>query len=234
MISKDSVIGLVAIIASLLLHGVLFFNTGSVAGNNEQQKTRQTVTHISFRSVAAPKTPPQPEQVMPEKPPEPEVTEAPEPPTRPTQQKPEKRAEKARQQAPESMPPENQASATSVPTTTEAEKSPAVAETAPGTVADPALIEKARQEYLRRLMAHIEAHKEYPRAARRRRIEGDVRVSFSLQADGSLAGLQTEDGHHLLSGAARQAVERAAPMPKPPENLVVPWQVAFTMRFSLN
>lgn len=234
MISRDSVIGLAAIIASLLLHGLVYFNSGSVAGNTAQQETRQAVTRVSFRSVAAPQTPPEPEQSVQEKFPEPEVTEAPEPPPRPTLQKPEKRAEKARQKAPESKPPERQTSATSVPTTTEVEKSPAVTEAATGTVADPALIEKARQEYLRRLMAHIEAHKEYPRAARRRRIEGNVRVGFSLQADGSVTGLQTEGGHSLLSSAARQAVERAAPMPKPPENLVLPWQVAFTMRFSLN
>lgn len=223
-----------ALLVSLLVHGLLFFNTGSTAGNDEQQPPKHTVTHLSFRSVAAPQTPPQPQPEVPVKPVEPEVTEAPEPPPKPQPPKKEKRAKKAHQPKPASQASPEKEMEPAVPTTEEAEKSPEVAEAVAGTVQDPALIKKAKQEYLRRLMAHIESHKEYPRAARRRRIEGDVRVEFSLLEGGRIAGLNTTGGHRLLSEAARQAVEQAVPMPAPPDSMPLPWQIAFTMRFSLN
>jgi len=222
-----------ALLASLLLHGLLFWDTGSTAGNNAQQQAKRTVTHVSFRSAAAPQTAPQPQKEVAAKPPEAEVTEAPEPSPVPQPPKREQRAKKARQLKPTTEPTPQQEISPSVPTTEEAEKSPVAAETVAGTVQDPALIEQAKQEYLRRLMAHIEAHKEYPRAARRRRIEGDVRVVFTLHRGGAVSGVNTEGGHHLLAEAARIAVERATPMPAPPETLSLPWEVAFTMRFTI-
>lgn len=222
-----------ALLVSLLLHGLLFLHTGSTAGNNEQPSPQRTVTHVSFRSVAAPQAMPQVPQDTPVKPPEPEVTEAPEPPPKPQPPKREQRAKKARQPEPAPQPTPQQEVAPSAPTTEEAEKSPVAAEAVAGTVQDPALIKQAKQEYLRRLMAHIEAHKEYPRAARRRRIEGDVHVVFTLLTGGGIAAVATEGGHHLLAEAARNAVKRAAPMPSPPERISLPWKVAFTMRFTI-
>jgi len=234
MSGNDWALGFGALAASLLLHGLLFFNTGSIAGNSEQVEPKRKVTRVSFRAVAAPQTPPQAQPETALTPPEPEVTEAPEPAPEPPPPKKAMQAQKARQPEPLAKAPPQQAVSPPVPTTEEAEKSPASAEVVAGSVQDPALIEQAKQEYLRRLMAHIEAYKEYPRAARRRRIEGDVRVVFSLLAGGEIGGLRTDGGHSLLDGAARLAVEQAAPMPTPPESLGLPWQVAFTMRFSLN
>jgi protein TonB len=228
----DRAIAIAALAVSLLLHGLLFYDTGSVAGNVERERVKRTVTRISFRSVAAPQTLPQPPQPDTERPPEPQVTEAVEPPPEPVPPQPEKPAERARQ--PEPAPPQEPPAAPPVESTAAAEKASAAAEAVSGTVQDPALVEQAKQEYLRRLMAHIESHKSYPRAARRRRLEGDIRVSFSLQADGAVAALQAVGGHRLLTGAARQAVERAVPLPMPPESLSLPWEVAFTMRFSLH
>ncbi len=228
----DRVIWAGAVVVSALLHGLLFFNTGSVAGNSKPVKSERTVTRVSFRSVTAPQTP----QVAAEAAREVEVIEAreqePQPKPKPLKKAP--RAKTLRQPETKPAQPERQEQMPSAVSTVEAENSPAATEVVSGTVEDPALIEKAKQEYLRRLMTHIEACKEYPRAARRRRIEGDVRVSFSLQAEGGVAALQAEGGHRLLAGAARQAVECATPMPPPPENLVLPWQVSFTMRFSLD
>jgi len=222
-----------ALVVSLLLHGLLFLDTGSTAGNTKQQMPKRTVTHVSFRSVAAPQTAPQPQQAAPVKSPEPEVTEAPEPPPKPQPPKKEQGTKRARQPEPATQPPPQQEVAPSEPTTEEAEKSPAAAEVVAGTVKDPALIEQAKQEYLRRLMAHIEEYKEYPRAARRRRIEGDVRVVFTLFDGGAISAVSTEGGHPLLAEAARMAVKEAAPMPTPPETLSLPWTVAFTMRFTI-
>jgi protein TonB len=233
MRGRDWIIGSGALVASLLLHGLLFFNAGSVAGNTEQVKPKQSTTRVSFRSVAAPPTVPQPQQPVAEKPPEPEVTEAPQPPPKPEPPKPEKRAEKARQPEQEVKPSSPEQAPPPAATTSETEKAPSAAEVVQGSVEDPALIEQARQEYLRRLMAHIEAHKHYPRAARRRGIQGDVKVSFTLKAAGRAEGLTAVGGHRLLNSAASDAVRDAQPLPPPPDLIKLPWPVNFTMRFTL-
>lgn len=234
MSRRDGLLWTGALAVSLLAHALLFFNTGSLAGNEDQPRPERHTTRVSFRSVTSPPTTPQavPEEITPERP-EPEVTEATEPPPLPSPPKEEKRAERAREVAPQPQP-EPRPAAPAAPTSAAADKVPVISEVVNGTVADPALIEKAKQEYLRRLMAHIEKYKHYPRAARRRYLEGDVRVSFTLLAEGRVAELQVDGDEQLLSGAAQRAVEEALPLPVPPATLAMPWPVAFTMRFTLN
>lgn len=219
MNTHDWILGIGAFAASVILHGTLLLNTGSLAGNDDQVRPERSATRVSFRSLASPQIPP---QTMPEKPPEPEAPEAPEPPPKPETPKPEKRVEKARQQT--TTPPAQ---------THTAPPTPATAESVTGTVEDPALIERARQEYLRHLMAHIESHKHYPQAARRRGIQGDVAVSFSLHADGHISGHSSQGSHRLLLAAADDAIQTAQPMPSPPDSLPLPWDISFTMRFTL-
>ncbi len=196
----------VALVVSLMLHGVFFLTTGSVAGNSEQAPSQRNVTRVSFRSEVAPQNTPLPQPKVPE----PKV----EPP------KKNKRAKKRKEPEPEVVKPKP-------PSTPTAEAKVA------GTVDDRALIEKARQKYLRQLMAHIEGYKNYPKAARRRRIEGDVEVAFVLQSGGQVSGLNTGGAHRLLNDAASEAVSAALPMPQPPETVKLPWQVSFTMRFTI-
>ncbi|MCW8928152.1 MAG: energy transducer TonB, partial [Gammaproteobacteria bacterium] len=161
----------------------------------------------------------------PEKPPEPKEIEPPEPPPKPAPPKPVERAKKARKPVPPPEPPRERPPPTPPPA--------AATEAVAGTVEDPALIEQAKQEYLRRLLAHIEEHKHYPRAARRRGIEGEVEVVFSLQHGGGVSGLKVDGAHQVLLSAASDAVEAAQPLPAPPDSLELPWQVLFTMRFTL-
>lgn len=222
-----------AIVASLLLHGLLLLNSGSLAGNSEKLKQKRHTTRVSFRSVAALQTAPLPSQPMPEKPPEREVTESAEAPPQPEPPKQEERTQKAHQPEPKTKPVTKQEVTPPVPTSSEAEKSPAAAEVMPGSVDDPAFIEQAKQEYLRRLMAHIESYKHYPRAARRRGIEGEVRIRFTLHQAGRMSALVVDGEQRVLVSAARDAVEAAEPMPLPPDSMPLPWDVSFTMRFTL-
>jgi periplasmic protein TonB len=194
----------VALVISLLFHGVFFLTTGSVAGNSEQAPAQRKVTRVSFRSEVAPQAPPLPQPKVPEPKIEPKKNKA------KKQRKPEPKVEVPK-------PP-------SAPT--------AEAKVA-GTVDDQAFIEKARQKYLRQLMAHIEGYKNYPKAARRRRIEGDVKVAFTLQSEGRVASLSAGGAHALLNDAANAAVIAAQPMPQPPETVKLPWQISFTMRFTI-
>jgi len=91
--------------------------------------------------------------------------------------------------------------------------SPAVAPeiVSPGTVNN-SLYEKRNLEILRR---HLEAHKFYPASARRRGIEGDVKVGFDLDKRGRAGGISilAGSGYAVLDRAALQTVVQAQPFP---------------------
>jgi protein TonB len=232
MISRDALIWGGAVGLSLTLHLLLFLDSGSRAGDESRRMEKST--RVSFRSVAAPPTAPHDEpQPEPEEKAEPEVVEAPDPPPQPVAMKKRKVAEKVRQE----KPPEPQPKPEVKPapdTTTEVAQKPATPQQAnAGSVADPALIEQAKHEYLRRLMAHIESHKKYPRTARRRGIEGEVVVSFRLLAGGTMSELTIEQGHRVLRAAVEEAIAAAQPLPAPPAELKLPMAISFSVMFSL-
>jgi protein TonB len=60
----------------------------------------------------------------------------------------------------------------------------------------------------------------YPREAKRKRIRGEVVVSFSVSANGGVSRVRIarSSGHSILDDAAREAVRRAAPFPWIPAN----------------
>ncbi len=90
-----------------------------------------------------------------------------------------------------------------------------------------------RERYLASLLALIEKRKSYPRVARRRSIEGLVRVSFTVECDGSIGRLQIRKGHKLLKRSATKAIDLAQPFPQPPEEVKCPLPVDYVMAFEL-
>jgi len=96
------------------------------------------------------------------------------------------------------------------------------------------VLQRDRERYLSSVMAHLEKHKWYPKAARRRGIEGEVNVSFMLLPDGSASGVVVEGAPSVLLAAAKEAVEKAMPLPTPPANIHCPLACEFRMQFSLN
>ncbi|MDQ7011561.1 MAG: energy transducer TonB [Mariprofundaceae bacterium] len=97
---------------------------------------------------------------------------------------------------------------------------------------DEGVIRQLRQQYLARVMAHIERYKYYPSTARRRRIQGDVRVSFLLLHDGTVRAVKAS-GNAVLGRAAQQAVLKAQPLPKPPAGNFCPMHCEFSIRYVL-
>lgn len=74
----------------------------------------------------------------------------------------------------------------------------------------------ALQAYLAAIRARIAAAKHYPMMAERRRIQGNVVVSFRLTYDGRLIGepeVTESSGSSLLDSATVRAVKRAVPFP---------------------
>jgi protein TonB len=95
----------------------------------------------------------------------------------------------------------------------------------------------ARQDYLARLRAWLERHKEYPRRARLRRLEGVVTLRLVLKASGAVAdvALVKGSGHDTLDEAGLGMVARARPLPAMPaemgrERLVLTVPVRFGLR----
>ena len=95
------------------------------------------------------------------------------------------------------------------------------------------LLQKERQLYLHKLMSHIESFKYYPRAARKRSLEGNVKVSFILLEDGHYKQLNLDGEHSSLVKATRSAMESATPFPSPPKDIILPQRLEFTMSYSL-
>jgi len=75
--------------------------------------------------------------------------------------------------------------------------------------------------YLATLLRHLEQHREYPRSARLRRIEGRAVVQLALARDGRVleARIERSAGHEALDAAAIDTVRRAAPLPRVPAEL---------------
>lgn len=90
-----------------------------------------------------------------------------------------------------------------------------------------------KELYLRTLFAHIEARKYYPPSARRRHLEGQVRVSFTIDADGGVSDLKASEGHPQLEEAARQTVRSALPLPLPAGGVTLPFALSYRMDFRL-
>jgi len=75
------------------------------------------------------------------------------------------------------------------------------------------------QAWLAAIRARIESAKRYPMMAERRRIQGEVVMSFRISFDGLLLEdpkLIKSSGFSLLDNAALRAVKRAAPFPRFP------------------
>ncbi len=93
--------------------------------------------------------------------------------------------------------------------------------------------EEEKAHYLALLLAHIESHKYYPRAARKRGIEGGVDVSFLLLPSGEIAAIDATGGPTLLRRAALKAINAALPLPTPPKPLTRSLPVKYRMAFLL-
>jgi len=91
-----------------------------------------------------------------------------------------------------------------------------------------------RQKYFSTLLTHIEGYKFYPRSARRRGIEGSIKISFRLLEDGSILDLNASGGPSILRRAAKNSVTDALPLPKCPPNISCPMQISYAMQFKLN
>ncbi len=79
-------------------------------------------------------------------------------------------------------------------------------------------VDAAARAWRAALLAWVQAHKEYPRAARLRGIEGVVAVRVTVAADGLVGAVEVTDGSgsEVLDAAVRRMLEGAQVPPFPP------------------
>jgi len=80
------------------------------------------------------------------------------------------------------------------------------------------------KEYFEMLNLRIHSFKKYPDSAKSRHLEGRVKLEFVLLKDGTLTDLKIvkSSRHKNLDEAAFDAINRAAPFPRPPAFLFTP------------
>ncbi len=183
----------------LLAYGSLIVYLGGTAAAVRMGEEESSTVHIEVGLVAAaPAVPPEPSEPEPEQEPAPEPAEA------------------------ES---EIEIAAAPLPEPDQIEKPPAESPPEesgepgrPGRAGrEPLTAGPAGDEYLRRVRQRIEEQTYYPRRARLSRLEGTVRVGFSIAPGGGI--LQPEllepSPHGLFNRAALDILNRSAPFPPP-------------------
>lgn len=112
---------------------------------------------------------------------------------------------------------------------------PAAQAAAPAPAAEPAARSTSSPEFQRRVLAALEKVRRYPPAARARREEGVVVLSFTMNRAGKATGVsvQTSSGSPTLDRAAMETVRRAS-LPRVPDEFADPLRLTVPVEFSLN
>lgn len=219
-----------AVILSLLLHAVLLARFDGVPVSTVSQPD-QSIVQLSFpESEPEPVKPP---AVQPEREPEkPRLKSKPDP--KPVQKVVERLAvEKTVQKLAVEPAQEVVGEVIQQPVVVTLTEPAPLAQPIAEPQIDDGMIQRETERYIAKMMAHVEQYKRYPKAARRRGLEGNIIVRFTLFPDGTIDQLIVESGPSLLVSAARQAVERAMPMPIPPATIHCPLECQFRMAFQL-
>jgi protein TonB len=93
-----------------------------------------------------------------------------------------------------------------------------------------------KKEYYEMLKMSIESHKKYPRIAKDRNIEGNVKVEFEIIQGGKVMNVTVvrSSGKKILDRAALDAIKKASPFPVPPRQLFkLPLKLAIVIVFEL-
>ncbi|KON48000.1 TonB family protein [Mariprofundus ferrooxydans] len=238
MMAGDGWLRPAAVTISLALHTFALWQFGGSASASHVMQPDRQVSVTQLNLIAPTAKPNDVESVSDTEPlPEPKQLPKKEPvQPKPKPVKQEAVAEKALPPKPESKPKARQERPKKnrkTPSKTQHQQAAQQSQSAPPAI-DKGLIAEARQHYLAMVMAHIEAHKFYPPTARRRGIQGDVRISFLLLADGTTKQIRTNGSSRILQTAAKTAVIKAIPMPKPPSVIHCPMHCEFAMRYVLD
>lgn len=98
-------------------------------------------------------------------------------------------------------------------------------------VEDELAAQKLEDQFINELLRQIETNKFYPKKARRKNIQGTVRVELKLDDNGNIVSLQLFEGHKILRKAAATAIQASAPFKTPPSSLADPRSINFGVHY---
>ncbi|WP_252176861.1 energy transducer TonB [Endozoicomonas sp. 4G] len=76
------------------------------------------------------------------------------------------------------------------------------------------------QEWVAQLQYRINRYKVYPYQAKRRRLEGEVKIKIDINSDGTLGKVSMLAGKKGLEASSLKAIERSLPLPTPDDKPV--------------
>ena len=86
--------------------------------------------------------------------------------------------------------------------------------------------------FLAKVRERINQHKSYPRMAKRRGMEGSVRVDFTILANGTVSDIKVS-GPKAFHASAKEAVEKAFPLSVNTLPTTLPQKVSITLHYVL-
>ncbi len=92
-----------------------------------------------------------------------------------------------------------------------------------------------KRAFFSSLRSTIQNHLRYPSAARRRGMEGEVGIRFTLYNDGTIGSISVQKGESIFHNAAKAAVTSASGIDVP-KNIAssLPMEIELTLEFKLN
>ena len=98
---------------------------------------------------------------------------------------------------------------------------------------DTKALEAKRNLFIEQMRQAIDKNKIYPNSARRRAIEGEVKMSFTLQADGSVRDVQMLLGKSIFEDSAKEAIAKSFPLHVEKELFSFPKEFQITLVYTL-
>ena len=89
-----------------------------------------------------------------------------------------------------------------------------------------------KNQFLANIRAKINKHKSYPRIAKKRRMQGSVKVKFTILASGKVGNISVR-GPKVFHSSARNAVKSAFPVNAKNAPLSLPANVNLTLRYKI-
>lgn len=91
---------------------------------------------------------------------------------------------------------------------------------------------KQKNLFLAKVRDRINRHKSYPRIAKRRGIQGSVRVDFTILPNGHVSAIEVK-GPRAFHSSAKRAVEKAFPVSVKNIPMKLPEKVSITLHYKL-
>lgn len=89
-----------------------------------------------------------------------------------------------------------------------------------------------KNQFLANIRAKINKHKSYPRVAKKRRMQGSVKVRFTILRSGKVGNISM-NGPKIFYNSARKAVKSAFPVNPKKSPISLPQSINLTLRYQL-